>query len=151
MARARSEPAKWQAFFYEEADGARPALAYLNSIPRAPRETLYAIIVAVRNSPPYRFPTQSPMWSSMRNDKGGIDMSGIYEARDKHQNRLYRLFCVLDRKAPEHGVEASALVILSGDDKPVGTKMPKAVYERAITQSKRYLATSPRPVARPPL
>lgn len=151
MARPRSETDVWQAFFYEEADGKRPGLAYLNSIPLSARQTLYAIIVAVRDHPPYRFPTQTPMWSVMRDEKGGLDLGGIYEARDKHQNRLYRLFCLLDRRAPEHGVEAPALVILSGDDKPVRTTMPKAVYRRVIGQRDRYWATSPRPVARPPL
>lgn len=150
MARVRSEPPEWQAFFYEEADGTRPAYDYLGSIPRSARETLYAILVAVKNRPPYSFPTQSPMWSAMRNE-GGVDMSGIYEARDKHRDRLYRVFCVLDRNAPEPGVAAPALVILSGDDKPVRTKMPKAVYRRVRVQADRYWATSPRPVGRPPL
>ena len=150
MAGRRSEPTAWQAFFYEAADKTRPGLAYLNSIPSSPRQMLYAIIVAVRYRPPYSFPAQSPMWSAMQN-KDGLDMTGIYEARDKHGDRLYRLFCVLDRKASEHGVDAPALVILSGDDKPVRTPMPKAVYRRVMKERDRYWVTSPRPVARPPL
>ena len=64
-------------------------------------------------------------------------MKGIYEARDKHGKQLYRLFCVLDRAAPEHGVEAPALVLLSGGAKPVGAAMDDRVYRDVPTNAGR--------------
>jgi len=48
--------------------------------------------------------------------RGSVDMSGIFEIRDKHGPLLYRLFCVLDSGAPGHGVDdAQVLAILARD------------------------------------
>ncbi len=73
-------------------------------------------------------------------------MSGIFEARDRHHRKRYRLFCVLDSNAPDHGLDAPALVMLSGTVKNVGEEVPQAVYREVRRQADRYFATSPRPV-----
>ena len=87
-----------------------PAREALNAadVPKAVRIALLARVVAVRDRPPPSFPTGSPIWSVMSRDpqKGKVDMSGIFEVRDKHGPLLYRLFCVLDSEAGEHGVDA---------------------------------------------
>jgi hypothetical protein len=77
--------------------------------------------------------------------KGEVDMRGILEARDRHQQDLYRLFCVLDSRAPDHGLGAPALVMLSGTRKKVGEVVPQSVLKLVRAQADRYFATSPRP------
>jgi hypothetical protein len=92
------------------------------------------------------------MWSAMSRDreKGKIDMSGIFEIRDKQGDTLYRLFCVVDSDAGSHGLEAPALVMLSLATKPVRTVMPQSTYRQVRAQADRYFKTSPRPVVLPP-
>lgn len=153
----------WIAVYYSEVDPTKvvtpkdiasanapdpaPARAFLAGLPTSPRAGLLATIVAVRDRPPPSFPASTPVWRLMHKShkKGEVDMSGIFEARDKHQQKLYRLFCVLDSKAPEHGLAAPALVILSGTIKKVGEEVPQAVYKAVRAQADRYWATSPRP------
>jgi hypothetical protein len=164
MARQRAEPVNWIAVYYREgsasvelteeqiAAGAgpdpAPARAFLNALPLSPRAGLRATIAAVRDRPPPSFPTGSQAWRLMHKPakKGEVDMSGIFEARDRHARKLYRLFCVLDSRAPEHGLTAPALVMLSGTVKNVGEEVPQAVYREVRRQTDRYFATSPRPV-----
>jgi hypothetical protein len=81
--------------------------------------------------------------------KGTIDMSGIFEIRDKQGDTLYRLFCVLDSDGESHGLGAPALVMLSLATKRVRTAMPQAVYRRVRAEADRYFATIPRPVLLP--
>ncbi len=125
-----------------------PARAFVNSLPLSPRAGLRATIVAVRDRPPPSFPTGSQAWRLMHKPakKGDVDMSGIFEARDRHQRKLYRLFCVLDSVGPDHGLDAPALVMLSGTVKNVGEQVPQAVYREVRRQADRYFANSPRPV-----
>jgi hypothetical protein len=157
---------KWIAVYYREGDARddlteeqiaasagpdpAPARAFLNSLPVSPRAGLRATIVAVRDRPPPSFSTGSQAWQLMHKPakKGQVDMSGIFEARDRHHRKLYRLFCVLDSRAPEHGLDAPALVMLSGTVKNVGEEVPQAVYREVRRQADRYFATSPRPVIR---
>jgi hypothetical protein len=83
--------------------------------------------------------------------RGSVDMSGIFEIRDKHGPLLYRLFCVLDSGAPGHGVDdAQVLAILSLGIKPARTAMPERVYRQVRRQAGRYFASSPRPILWPP-
>ena len=83
-------------------------------------------------------------------EKGKVDMSGIFEIRDKQGDTLYRLFCVLDSDAASHGLEAPALVMLSLATKQVRTALPQSVYKRVRAEADRYFATTPRPVVSPP-
>jgi hypothetical protein len=143
MARRRRVPAQsWINVFYAEADRSVPARTFLDECPPTARQTLLAIVVAVRDAPPPSFPA-SMHWHVMTRD-----MRGIYEARDRQGNLLYRLFCLLDRKAPEHGLSAPALVLLSGGVKPVREEMDPRTYAAVRKQRDRYLSSSPRPIAK---
>jgi hypothetical protein len=164
MTPRRVQPVNWIAVYYregaasveftEEHIGAgagpdpAPARAFLNALPLSPRAGLRATIAAVRDRPPPSFPTGSQAWRLMHKPakKRDVDMSGIFEARDRHQRKLYRLFCVLDSRAPEHGLASPALVMLSGTVKNVGEEVPQAVYREVRRQADHYFATSPRPV-----
>jgi hypothetical protein len=86
---------------------------------------LLAIVVAVRDAPPPAFPA-SGMWHAMRNG-----MRGFHEARDEHDGQLYRLFCVVDRQAPEHGLDAPTVALISGGIKSARTAMAEGVYKPA--------------------
>jgi hypothetical protein len=155
VARSARQDLPWVASYYVEEDGSVPAREALcaGDTPRAVRIALLARVVAVRDYPPPSFPTGSPIWSLMSRDpqKGKVDMSGIFEIRDKHGPLLYRLFCVLDSEASEHGVEdARVLALLSLGIKPERTRMPERVYRQVRRQADRYFATSPRPILWPP-
>jgi hypothetical protein len=129
-----------------------PARAFLAGLPKSPRAGLRATVVAVRDRPPTSFPASTPIWRLMHKSqkKGEVDMSGIFEARDKHQQKLYRLFCVLDSKGSDHGLAAPAVVLLSGTIKNVGEVVPQSVYKAVRAQADRYFATSPRPAISDP-
>ncbi len=68
-------------------------------------------------------------------------MKGFYEARDEHDGQLYRVFCVLDSQALEHGLDAKALTLICGGAKPVRRPMDKNVYDEALAYREDYLAT----------
>lgn len=129
-----------------------PARVFLNACPVVPRAALYGTVTTVRDYPPLSFPLSSPMWSLMHKpqNKKEVDMSGICEARDKHEKLLYRLFCVIDSQGPNHGLPAPAVVLLSGTVKKVGEKVPQSVYKEVRRQADRYFSMSPRPVMLPP-
>lgn len=134
----REKPEDWIAAFYMEADGTVPAKEFLDACPTPVRAELPATVVAVRDAPPPSFPP-SGRWTVMRDD-----MKGFHEARDRHEKELYRLFCVLDRDAADHGAEGPAVVLVSGGIKPTGTAMDARVYMRAQQARTAYLASSPR-------
>lgn len=73
-------------------------------------------------------------------------MAGIYEVRDRHGDQLYRLFCLLDPKAPQYGMAAPLLVILCGGAKAVGTAMDDDIYEEACWYREDYLRSNPRAI-----
>jgi delta-aminolevulinic acid dehydratase/porphobilinogen synthase len=74
-------------------------------------------------------------------------MAGICEARDKMDRELYRLFCVLDRRAGEYGLGGPTLAVLDGAVKDVRTVMDDDVYEQVLLLRDDYLGGNPRPVA----
>jgi hypothetical protein len=121
-----STSTKWSLAFYRTAKNTAPAREFLLDCPQPVREMLLAIVVAVRDAPPPSFPP-SRMWHVMHGA-----MKGFYEARDEHDGRLYRVFCVLDSHAPEHGLDAKALTLICGGAKPVRSPMDKSVYEQAL-------------------
>jgi hypothetical protein len=143
----RSAAADWQTVIYETATGDRPAVEYLTdeAMPDTVRRELLVTIAAVTTMGPPRFPTSTPRWSIMRKDKtkgaGSVDMSGICEARDKHAKLLYRLFCIIDRDAPDHGLAAPSLVLLSGTTKPDNTAVPISEYQLVDRYRNDYRAT----------
>ena len=70
-------------------------------------------------------------WLGARRSHDGVVLTR------RHPRKLYRLFCVLDSCAPEHGLAAPALVMLSGTVKNVGEEVPQAVYREARRQADR--------------
>jgi hypothetical protein len=89
-------------------------------------------------------------WHAMHKPKakGEVDMSGIHEVRDRHKDVLYRLYCVVDRNAPDHGLAMPSVVVLDGAMKPVGTEMSQSVYKR-IDEYRRDYDENHRIVTRP--
>jgi hypothetical protein len=126
---------RWSLAFYRTAKDIAPAREFLLGCPQPVREMLLAIVVAVRDAPPPSFPP-SKMWHVMHGE-----MKGFYEARDEHDGQLYRVFCVLDSQAPEHGLDAKALTLICGGAKAVRSPMDKSVYEQALAYREDYLAT----------
>jgi hypothetical protein len=121
--------------FYRTRNGEVPARTFLEGCPQPVLEMLLAIVVAVRDAPPPAFPS-SNMWHVMHGD-----MKGIHEARDEHRGELYRLFCVVDRQAPEHGLDAPTVALISGGVKPARSAMPQSIYDEALGYRRDYLAT----------
>jgi hypothetical protein len=127
--------------FYETSGGAAPALDFLKECPAPVRQRLLAIVVAVRDGPPFSFPS-SNMWHVMRDD-----MKGFHEARDEHDGTLYRLFACLDRNSLDE-LGAPAVVLICGGEKPVRSAMDERVYRQARDCRRDYMAT--RRVRMPP-
>ena len=133
----------WDPHFFKrtdpQANPAVPALAWLASVPDEVEAEIMATIDAVAQGPPPQFRgglRYQPMYG---------DMTGWFEVRTKHRKRLYRLFCLQDRKAP--GLPRPALVMITGSDKPNESAFSKAVYRRVRALGEEYLASSPRSVA----
>jgi hypothetical protein len=122
-----------------KADPAVPALAWLESVPDAVEAEIMATIDAVAEGPPPHF-------------RGGLryqamhgDMTGWFEVRTKHRKRLYRLFCLQDRKAP--GLPRPALVLITGGDKANESAFSRAYYPKVRALGEEYLSSNPRSVA----
>ena len=52
-----------------------------------------------------------------------------------------RVFCLLDSRAPENGLDSKALVLLSGAVKRVGSTVDRRAYTQALTHRANYLKT----------
>lgn len=133
----------WEPQFFKRIDPRAeptvPALAWLDSVPVEVEAEVMATIDAVANGPPPQF-------------RGGLryqamhgDMTGWFEVRTKHQKRLYRMFCLQDRKAP--GLPKPALVMVIGGDKPNESAFSDAFYKNVRDLGAEYLASNPRSVA----
>ena len=133
----------WDPQFFKrtdpKADPAVPARAWLGAVPDAVEAEIMATIDAVAQGPPPQF-------------RGGLryqamhgDMTGWFEVRTKHRKRLYRLFCLQDRKAP--GLPRPALVLVTGGDKPNVSAFAEAFYRKVRALGEEYLSSNPRSVA----
>jgi hypothetical protein len=131
---------KWDLAFYDDARGHAPVYVWLKGIPPAPRGQLLRFLAAVAATPPYRV-TPSNMWQPMKKKPGGIDMTGFFETRDKHDKTLYRIICLLDRDAPDWQQKTPLVVALHGVAKPVETVVPDSEYEKAKNRRDDYLKT----------
>ncbi len=133
---------EWRNAFYRTIEGAVPALAWFEVLPKPRREQLLAWAETIRRWPegPYAFPP-GPTWQPMRDEA-----AGCFEIRDEHDKKLYRLFCVIDRNAVENGLTHPVVCYLDGATKAVGSALPKATYQRLGALRRAYLATNPRRV-----
>lgn len=152
--RAPSPDLPWAAAFFKTVPGEPraeevPARHWLlTEIPRPARIFLVAVIDSVVLAPPPAFPA-SHLWHAMTDD-----MAGIHEARDAHEDCLYRclyrLFCVVDRKATRNGIDRPLVTLLGGGIKPVRAAMSRAVYQLVREYRDAYLASNPRQILLPP-
>lgn len=133
---------RWEPQFFKRVDPKHtplvPALAWLQRVPDEVEAEIMATIDAVADGPPQRF-------------RGGLryvamhgEMTGWFEARTKHRKRLYRLFCLQDRKAPR--LPGPSLVMVTGGDKPTGVAFSKSFYREVRHLGKEYLRCDPRSV-----
>jgi hypothetical protein len=72
------------------------------------------------------------------------EMSGWFEARDKHEKLLYRLFVRLDRDPP--GLPHHAIVVADGDAKRNETAFSADFYAGRREPWEVYVRTDPRSV-----
>jgi hypothetical protein len=132
---------EWQVVVYETATGKRPVLEYLGAaeVPDQPRRELMLTVLAVVQIGPLNFPTGTTRWRLMHkpSTKGQVDMSGIFEARDRHNRVLYRLFCIVDRQA----IGGPSVVLLGGASKPDRTEMHQSIYRTIDGYRRDYRAT----------
>lgn len=130
---------EWKVAWYS-AGRVAPARVYLNKLDPDRRRQLLGWVEAIRRYPPgpYAFPP-GLVWQPMHGD-----MAGIFEIREKHGKQLFRLFCVLDRNAPAHGLTHPAMVLLDGVTKVIETVVDAATYARVAGYRDDYLASDPR-------
>lgn len=82
------------------------------------------------------------MWEAMHGD-----MKGFHEIRIDGRNRHhYRLFCILERKGDEIGLGGPSIVLITGKDKPIGTKLSKADYADVRRLGEEYRSRAPRSI-----
>lgn len=130
----------WQVeFFKDPRSGRVPGREFLQRIPDEPAAELLATLKAVEGTrPPFAF-QGGARWQAMHGD-----MSGWFEARDKHLKRLYRLFVRLDRAAP--GLPHHAIVVIDGDAKRNETAFGDQFYADRRAQWEIYERSNPRSV-----
>jgi hypothetical protein len=133
---------EWKNVFYVTPQGRTPALDWLNGLPSERRKQLLGWAEAIRRwSPgPYAFPP-GLQWQPMHDEA-----AGCFEIREQHDKVLYRLFCVVDRKALDASLANPVVCFLDGATKPVNTVLPATIYKRLGLMRKEYLATNPRRV-----
>jgi hypothetical protein len=110
-----------------------PALTFLQNQPISVQRQLLAILDAVRSTGPDQWrdtTTHDPM--------SGI-CADLHEARDRHDQTLYRLYLKWQRPARR-------VIILTGASKPNDTALPDKFYEE-LAELAATTTTSPPPFA----
>jgi hypothetical protein len=146
----RREPAlaePWLVHYFQrhrQDDAARavPAREFLGACPAEVRAHLVAVVKAVAESPPPRF-GGGLQWQAMHGD-----MKGWFEARDRHGQWLYRLFCLLERDGAAVGLGGPAVVLITGMRKANETAFSARDYARVRKLGDEYRARIPRNVLR---
>lgn len=116
-----------------------PARDFLDACPVAAK--FVAVLDAVAAAPPPNF-SGGGMWEAMHGD-----MKGFFEVRADGPNRHhYRLFCILERNGDEIGLGGPSIVLITGKDKPLSTKLSDADYAKVRRLGAEYRARSPRSV-----
>ena len=140
MAKARSATSKeWQIAFFR-AGGEVPGRAWLQTVDKDVRRQYLIWLAALRTwkPGPYALPASVPWWRAMKDE-----MKGIYEMRDQHGKTNNRLFCLLDAKAPTHGISAPVVVVLAGSA-PTGTCIWERIPGPSRCRSGRTCGSRPR-------
>jgi hypothetical protein len=123
-------PEPWRIHFFQrhrDDDPARevPTIRFLDSLPVRARAEVIAVLDAVAEAPPPAF-SGGGKWEAMRGD-----MAGFYEVRVRGTDRRnHRLFCVLEREAPDLG--APSIVCIAGLSKPLREAAHPRDYRRVV-------------------
>lgn len=121
-------PEPWRIQFFQrhaEDDPGRavPALEFLEGLPTKVAAEIHAVIDAVASAPPPSF-SGGGKWQAMHDN-----MAGFYEVRVSGGGQNHRLFCLLERDAPDLG--GSSIVCISGLSKPLRSPAKPRDYTRA--------------------
>ncbi len=139
---AMDSSGSWTIYFFTLVRGGTsedaPALQFLNEVPTSVAAELIATIDAVAAGPPPSF-RGGGRYRTMHGS-----MTGWHEARVKNRKRLYRLFCLHDRKAP--GLPGPALVLIAGGVKPIEAGFSEPFYRKIRELGTAYLESNPRQV-----
>lgn len=122
-------PDPWNIHFFQrdrrdDPDRAVPAMVFLDSVPLKVRTEVQAVLDAVANAPPPAF-SGGGKWEAMHGE-----MAGFYEIRVQGGGMNHRLFCVLERDAPDLG--GSSIVAIDGLSKPRRSAAAPRDYRRAL-------------------
>ena len=128
MARAnKGKHLPWRIHFFqrdEKDDPARsvPAIDFLETVPIKVAAEIHAVLDAVAVAPPPSF-SGGGKWEAMHDD-----MAGFFEVRVQGGGLNYRLFCVLERDAPDLG--GPSIVCIDGLSKPPRSAAQAREYRR---------------------
>jgi hypothetical protein len=108
---AADPPETWRIHFFRQESGNQgdervPAKDFLDSIPPKCAAEVQAVLEAVASAPPPAF-SGGGKWEAMHGD-----MAGFYEVRVQSSGYNHRLFCLLERDAPDLG--GPSVVCLGG-------------------------------------
>lgn len=123
-----ARPAKsWRIHFFQrdrrdDVDRSVPAVEFLDGLPTKVAAEIHAVLDAVAAAPPPAF-SGGGKWEVMHGD-----MAGYYEIRVQGGGNNHRLFCLLERDAPDLG--GSSIVCVDGLSKPRRTAADPRDYRR---------------------
>jgi hypothetical protein len=125
-----SEP--WRIHFFQrqsDDDGEQgvPAKDFLDAIPPKCAAEVQAVLEAVASAPPPAF-SGGGKWEAMHSD-----MAGFYEVRVQGSGYNHRLFCILERNAPDLG--GPSIICLGGL-----SKRPRSAARNRDYRSIRHYA-----------
>jgi hypothetical protein len=129
-----SEP--WRIHFFQRHRGDDPTrevptITFLDSLPVRTRAEVIAVLDAVAEAPPPSF-SGGGKWEAMHGD-----MAGFYEIRVRGADRRnHRLFCVLEREAPDLG--GPSIVCIAGLSKPLREAAHSRDYRRAVALREEF-------------
>lgn len=107
-------PEPWRIHFFRrsgpgQTPGSTPAKAFLDDIPQQCAAEIHAVLNAVAAAPPPAF-SGGGKWEAMHGE-----MAGFYEVRVRCGGLNHRLFCRLERNAPNLG--GPSIVCIGGFSK----------------------------------
>jgi hypothetical protein len=133
--------AGWDIVYLQLDDGSVPGAGFLDACPDRVEAKIVAVLDAVAAAPPPSF-SGGGFWEAMHGT-----MAGYYEVRVPGPGqRLYRLFCLLDRSGP--GLPRPAIAVITGMVKPNRTTFTERQYRAVRAFGDVYLKSDPRSIAK---
>ena len=132
----------WDVIYYAAADGAVPAIEFLDGCPTKVAANLLAVLDAVAEAPPPQY-SGGGKWEAM---------GGYYEVRATGPGReQFRLFCLLENAAKEElarrGLERPAIAVITGLRKPWRTTFGERDYRAVRRLGEEHVSNYPRRIA----